>query len=218
MSKGKLTWAAFGLVLGILSGAIGAAGANKWYPGLTRFEEIEAQKIRIVNAAGKTVAELSAETSGGWLSIHDVAGQTLANLGAMPQGGFLSINNALGEGVADLRADLQGGGGLTINDAAGEFALRLSVFPGRGGALDIYNAPGKTVAKLSAYPEGGTLEIYNAAHRVVASLTGDSASGGGLRIRNNKAPFPVAILEAGPDGSGVLTISNAASLPVVKLP
>ena len=103
MSKDKLKWAALGLAVGIMGGSIGAAAADKWLPGVTRFETIEAREILIRNEAGKPVAGLRAHTDGGgMLAIYNEAGEVVAGLIAHTDGGMLAIYNEAGKPVARL--------------------------------------------------------------------------------------------------------------------
>ena len=121
MNKDKLKWATFGLALGIIGGGIGAAGANKWLPGVTRFEKIEAREILIRNEAGERIAALGARKDGtGGLEIYTATGNVAASLeGAEGHGGGLAIYNAAGNKSVVLFG-IESGGVLMIHDGTGK--------------------------------------------------------------------------------------------------
>ncbi len=187
MSTDKLKWAAFGLVLGIIGGGIGNAAADKWLPGITRFEIIQAQQIQIVNAAGKSLAILGDMSGDGRLAIFDGAGNALAILGKSPlsDGGVLSLYNDAGENVTMLDAH-SGGGVLILNNSVGERAASLEVHKGAGG-LVVYESggfeAGNPAAVLAAAPGGGSLRLNNKAGEVVAVLEENKGTGV-IAIRN----------------------------------
>ncbi len=111
----KLKWAAFGLALGIIGGGIGNAAADKWLPGVTRFDTIEARRLKIINDKGKQVAELTTGIDGvGLMTIYNNRLKPVAHLTAnLGGGGVLGIYDDRGEQVVGLAA-LTNGGGLTI--------------------------------------------------------------------------------------------------------
>ena len=127
MSKAKLKWAAFGLAVGIIGGGVGAAGANRWYPGVTRFETIEAREVVIRNKAGEIVAMLAPTPAGDGsvLYFRSSADRPVASLGAHPNGGILLIYNKAGDQVAVVGAHPDGDGGLDIRNKTGEPAAVL---------------------------------------------------------------------------------------------
>ena len=127
MSRDKLKWAAFGLVMGIIGGGIGAAAADKWFPG-----KIVATEIVILNEAGKEVALLGA-SGGGKLILYNQAGEPGALLG-VSDGGILTIFNEAGKQVALLDASPSGGGLLSIYNAAGKKSAVLFAIDSGGGA------------------------------------------------------------------------------------
>lgn len=156
MSKDRLRWAAIGLALGIIGGGVGAAGANRWYPGVTRFETIRAQEIQIVNTGGKLAAMIRSDSDGGTLSVLNTAGEPVVMLFADSDGsGKLSVCNAAREPVAGIGADSDGGGLLSVTNAAGKPAAALGTHK-NGAVLELYNAAGNLVAKLPAGESGGT--------------------------------------------------------------
>ena len=104
----KLKWAAFGLALGIIGGGIGNAAADKWLPGVTRFDTIEARQIEIVNGGALTISDtngnavvvLASDRDGGGLALRNSARKTAAVVAAGLEGGRLIIQHAMGNQVA----------------------------------------------------------------------------------------------------------------------
>ncbi len=122
MRKNKLKWAAFGLALGIIGGGIGNAAADKWYPGVTRFETIQAREIVISNKAGEIVAMLAPTPAGDGsvLYFRNSTDRPVASIGAHPDGGRLLIYNKAGDLVAVIGAHPDGDGGPDIRNNAGK--------------------------------------------------------------------------------------------------
>ncbi len=210
MSKDSLKWAAFGLALGIIGGGIGAAGANKWYPGVTRFETIQVQEIRIVDTAGNQVAELDGDgevpglyggEGGAMLTFYKPDGNLVVALGANRDGGGLAIRNAARKSAAVLAAG-PNGGRLIIQNAAGNQVARL--YPDGGGRLEIFDDWDKLVAQVVSSAGGGQMEIYYTAaggksgEKAVAIL-GPVANGGGISFRDLQGNTRAAV---GTDMSG----------------
>ena len=127
MSKDKVKWLLIGLALGIIGGGIGTAAGNKWFPGVTRFEKIEAREIVIRNDAGKRVVKLFASGNDGILAME---------------------NAAVGLPAVMLAASSGGGGGLIIHNAAGKPVVSLATSYNNDGLLNITNAAGTLVATL----------------------------------------------------------------------
>lgn len=184
----KLKWAAFGLALGIIGGGIGNAAADKWLPGVTRFDTIEARQIEIVNGRGVVVVRLRSAlheidlsdqkpTPGVWsgngvLEIVDAYGKIAAHLTTGKSGGGLIIYNKAGSQVAALGAAESGGGHLQVFNVAGQKVAGLYGKPsGYGGVLEVYRIGEHKVASLAVTNDGGgALSIFNAGGKTVATL------------------------------------------------
>ena len=175
MSKEKLKWAAFGLAVGIIGGGIGAASANKWYPGITRFETIQAQEIRIVN--------------GGILTISDENGNPVVVLASDRDGGGLAILNSAGKTAAVVAAGLEGGR-LIVQNAAGNQVARLYVDSDDGtGRLEILDRSGMLLAMVSEVLGAGQIEIYKTSAggksgEKVLAILGELIDGGAISFRD----------------------------------
>lgn len=208
MGKDKLKWAAIGLAVGIIGGGIGAAGANKWYPGVTRFETIQVQEIRIVDTAGNQVAELDGdgevpglyggEGGGGMLTFYKPDGNLIVALGAYRDGGGLAIRNAARKSAAVL-ASGPDGGMLTIQNSAGNQVARLYADSDDGsGRLEILNRSGMLLAMVSEVLGAGQMEIYNTSaggnsgERVLAIL-GNFIDGGAISFRDVQGRFTATV-------------------------
>ena len=194
MGKDKLKWAAFGLALGIIGGGIGNAAADKWYPGVTRFETIQAQEIRIVNGGiltisdenGNPVVVLASDRDGGGLAVRNSAGKTAAVVAAGLEGGRLIVQNATGNQVARLYAD--GGGRLEILDQFEMLVANVSETLG-AGQMEIYytaaggKSGGKAVAILGPVANGGGISFRDLQGNTRAAV-GTDMSGGYIFIRD----------------------------------
>ncbi len=204
MSKDKLKWAAFGLALGIIGGGVGAAGANRWYPGVTRFETIQAQEIRIVN--------------GGNLTISDANGNAVVVLGSDRDGGGLAVLNSAGKTAAVVAAGLEGGR-LIVQNAAGNQVARL--YADGGGRLEILDRFQMLVAITREVLGAGQMEVYYTAaggksgEKAVAIL-GPVANGGGISFRdlqgNTRAAVGTDVL------GGYIIIRDKDGKPVFERP
>jgi len=123
MRRDKLTWAAVGLAVGIIGGSIGTAAAKWWPEGTHKFDKIQAREIRIVDAAGNTVAMLVALDYGGALAIQNAEGQKVAMLSAVESGGALQIDTRNGAAAAILAATHKRRGLLGIYEAGEAIAV-----------------------------------------------------------------------------------------------
>lgn len=195
MSKDKLKWAAFGLVLGIIGGGIGNAAADKWFPGVTRFETIQAQEIRIVNGGiltisdenGNPVVVLASDRDGGGLAVRNSEGKTAAVVAAGPDGGRLIVQNAAGNQVARLYVDSDDGAGrLEILDRSGMLLAMVGEVLG-AGQMEIYktSAGGKSgekvLAILGKFIDGGAVSFRDLQGKNTA-IVGTDRLGGLIRL------------------------------------
>lgn len=201
MGKDKLTWtclrsvlrcwqAAFGLALGIIGGGIGNAAADKWYPGTTRFETIEAQKIMIVNKMGKIV--LGDQEHAGFpyaigLKIFNDTDKETVSLGAgVGGGGFITIKSSNG-GLTSF-----GGGSLSLSKLNKRNKRYLFLRLDSNG-LHMRNTADNKLIWLRRDDEYAGLFIYNALGKEVVDV-GASLNGGGFMRIGNKRGHTVARL------------------------
>jgi hypothetical protein len=107
---------------------------------------IQAKKFEVVNDEGKSVARLSANEDGGYLSVCNKDGQVVALHGADENGGYSSICNKDGIPVAGL-AVKEYGSLLSIANKDGKMVVGLGVGE-YGGALMTLDNKGNLTSQL----------------------------------------------------------------------
>ncbi len=104
----------------------------------------------------RNLQQVTANTQGGSLSLHDLAGRVVAQSG----GGGISIGDVSGEITADT-----GGGGIEVANSSNLLNLRTG-----GGAIKITGSKGK----VNASTGGGSISVGGASQAVMLSTGGGS--------------------------------------------
>lgn len=127
-----------------------------------RLREIEQRLKRLEEAASQSrVPALSGDEAvislATPLRLVNAAGAAVLELSAGADGGMIRINSAAGKSVIELSADVDGGL-VCINNAAGDFRVVLGNGP-HGGWIDVIHASSNQLGlTLYTVEEGGTIE------------------------------------------------------------
>ncbi len=88
--------------------------------------EVKTRNLTIVNQDGKTVAQISSDSSGGALVIYDNNGVIRIYSASTGDGGVLSIANNKGDYVESIGVDVNRDGVFTLMDRYGDVGLHLT--------------------------------------------------------------------------------------------
>ena len=219
--KQKLAYMAIGCVFTLagyflatlVAGGVNPQNASAQAGDKQIIDEIVCRKLKVVNAAGESVAVLGVSDGDGVLTINSKSGKAVAGLGVEDDAGILSIANKNEIEVATLKGYL-GSGRLSLSNKEGMTRAVLAASPsnylpsiyrerereGEDGAtlssraygyedsgfLSISNKNGHEVATLGATSDGGILSIYNKNSKVSARVGVDIHGWGGFQYFKGK--------------------------------
>lgn len=123
----------------------------------TRFEQIQLERLEIVNEQGEVVLAASASANGGQLDIWDSGSKNIIRLSSNNQGGDVAIWNKNGSSVAGAWATANGGA-VAAWDAEGNRAARMSAGEGHG-MLTLHAGTAEPIVQLDGTTQGGRIAV-----------------------------------------------------------
>jgi hypothetical protein len=176
-------------------------------------------QIDLWNAVGRNVLRASVNATGGDLAVWNNAGANVAGLFATPTGGELAVWTASGNRRVRAAGDDRGGR-VEVFDAAGKPSLGLAVNV-TGGEVEVKGSTGAVAARLAAETGGGVSRYFtDSGAEILAAGAGTAGNGGVIHLANGQGQ-PVFSAVAEDNGCGRIDVSGdrgevAASLAAVK--